>query len=193
MLVNYLPVGSQKATEFWADVALEAGIGMVNCMPVFIASSKEWAERFAERNLPIVGDDVKGVVGATIVHRTLAQLCADRGVEITKTYQINVGGNTDFLNMKEPSRLESKKISKTEAVQNVLSERLPDDRIYVGPSDFIPYPREHQARFHQDRGEDVPWHPVQHGDEARGRRQGKLGRQSSSTRSDTARSRSTGR
>ncbi|MGD0636581.1 MAG: inositol-3-phosphate synthase [Nitrososphaerales archaeon] len=139
VLVNYLPVGSQKATEFWADVALEAGVGMVNCMPVFIASRKEWSGRFTERNLPIVGDDVKGVVGATIVHRTLAQLCTDRGVEITKTYQINVGGNTDFLNMKEASRLESKKISKTEAVQDVLSERLPDDRIYVGPSDFIPF------------------------------------------------------
>ncbi|MGA2199979.1 MAG: inositol-3-phosphate synthase [Nitrososphaerales archaeon] len=139
ILVNYLPVGSQKATEFWADVALEAGVGMVNCMPVFIASRKQWADRFTERNVPIVGDDVKGVVGATIVHRTLAQLCSDRGVDITKTYQINVGGNTDFLNMKEVSRLESKKISTTEAVQDVLSERLPDDKIYVGPSDFIPF------------------------------------------------------
>jgi myo-inositol-1-phosphate synthase len=139
ILVNYLPVGSQKATEFWADVALEAGVGMVNCMPVFIASRKEWAKRFTAKNIPIVGDDVKGVVGATIVHRTLAQLCSDRGVEITKTYQINVGGNTDFLNMKEAARLESKKISKTEAVQDVLSLRLPDERIYVGPSDFIPF------------------------------------------------------
>ncbi len=139
ILVNYLPVGSQKATEFWAEVALEAGVGMVNCMPVFIASRKEWADRFTAKNIPIVGDDVKGVVGATIVHRTLAQLCTDRGVEITKTYQINVGGNTDFLNMKEAARLESKKISKTEAVQDVLPQRLPEEKIYVGPSDFIPF------------------------------------------------------
>ncbi len=139
VLVNYLPVGSQKATEFWADVALESRTGMVNCMPVFIASREDWAKRFMAKNVPIVGDDVKGVVGATIVHRTLSQLCAERGVEIAKTYQINVGGNTDFLNMKEVARLESKKISKTEAVQSVLSQRLADDKIYVGPSDFIPY------------------------------------------------------
>jgi len=159
VLVNYLPVGSQKATEFWADVALEAGVGMVNCMPVFIASRKEWSDRFTERNLPIVGDDVKGVVGATIVHRTLAQLCADRGVEITKTYQINVGGNTDFLNMKEASRLESKKISKTEAVQDVLSERLPDDRIYVGPSDFIPFLGNTKLAFIRVEGKMFPGVP----------------------------------
>ncbi|HXW37613.1 MAG TPA: inositol-3-phosphate synthase [Nitrososphaerales archaeon] len=139
VLVNYLPVGSQKATEFWAEVALEARVGMVNCMPVFIASDARWAARFKKRGLPIIGDDVKGVVGATIVHRTLARLCAERGVEVTKTYQINVGGNTDFLNMKEQSRLESKRTSKTEAVQTVLADRLPADRIYVGPSDFIPY------------------------------------------------------
>ena len=159
MLVNYLPVGSQKATEFWADVALEAGVGMVNCMPVFIASRREWADRFTERNLPIVGDDVKGVVGATIVHRTLAQLCADRGVKITKTYQINVGGNTDFLNMKEASRLESKKISKTEAVQDVLRERLPDDRIYVGPSDFIPFLGNTKLAFIRVEGKMFPGVP----------------------------------
>jgi myo-inositol-1-phosphate synthase len=159
ILVNYLPVGSQKATEFWADVALEAGVGMVNCMPVFIASRKEWANRFKERNVPIVGDDVKGVVGATIVHRTLAQLCSDRGVEITKTYQINVGGNTDFLNMKEAARLESKKISKTEAVQDVLFERLPDDRIYVGPSDFIPFLGNTKLAFIRVEGKMFPGVP----------------------------------
>ncbi|MDG6996070.1 MAG: inositol-3-phosphate synthase [Nitrososphaerota archaeon] len=139
LIVNYLPVGSQKATEFWADVALEAGCGMVNCIPVFIASDEKWGRRFAIKNLPIIGDDVKGVVGATIVHRTLAQLCSDRGVDVGKTYQINVGGNTDFLNLKELKRLQYKKISKTEAVQNVLAERLPEDQIHVGPSDFIPY------------------------------------------------------
>lgn len=139
LIVNYLPVGSQKATEFWADVALEAGCGMVNCIPVFIASDDNWGRRFAAKNLPIIGDDVKGVVGATIVHRTLANLCSDRGVEVGKTYQINVGGNTDFLNLKEHARLQFKKISKTEAVQNALAERLPEDQIHVGPSDFIPY------------------------------------------------------
>ena len=139
LLVNYLPVGSQKATEFWADVALEAGVGFVNCIPVFIASNAGWGRRFKQKKVPIIGDDVKGVVGATIVHRTLAKLCSDRSVRVDRTYQINVGGNTDFLNMKEQERLESKKVSKTEAVQSMLSTRLPAERIYVGPSDFIPY------------------------------------------------------
>jgi myo-inositol-1-phosphate synthase len=139
LLVNYLPVGSQKATEFWADAALEAGVGFINCIPVFIASNQAWEKRFKKKHLPIIGDDVKGVVGATIVHRTLARLCSDRSVRVDRTYQINVGGNTDFLNMKEQQRLESKKISKTEAVQSVLTKRLPDENIYVGPSDFIPY------------------------------------------------------
>jgi myo-inositol-1-phosphate synthase len=138
VLVNYLPVGSQLATEFWADIALETGCGFVNCIPVFIASNKTWADRFAKKGIPVVGDDIKSVVGATIVHRTLAKLCADRGTVIDQTYQINIGGNTDFLNMKEAERLESKKISKTEAVQSVLPKRLPEDKIYVGPSDFIP-------------------------------------------------------
>jgi myo-inositol-1-phosphate synthase len=159
VLVNYLPVGSQKATEFWAETALEAGVGMVNCMPVFIASDKGWARRFASKRVPIVGDDVKGVIGATIVHRTLAQLCNDRGVDITKTYQINVGGNTDFLNMKEVARLESKKISKTEAVQSVLAERLPDDKIYVGPSDFIPYLGNTKLAFIRIEGKMFPGIP----------------------------------
>jgi len=138
VLINYLPVGSQLATEFWADIALETGCGFVNCIPVFIASNKTWADRFAKKGIPVVGDDIKSVVGATIVHRTLAKLCADRGTVIDQTYQINIGGNTDFLNMKEVERLESKKISKTEAVQSVLPKRLPEDKIYVGPSDFIP-------------------------------------------------------
>lgn len=139
LLVNYLPVGSQKATEFWAEVALEAGVGFINCIPVFIASTPRWAERFKRAKLPVIGDDVKGVVGATIVHRTLARLCSDRSVRVDRTYQINVGGNTDFLNMKEQQRLESKRISKTEAVQSMLTSRLPAEKIYVGPSDFIPY------------------------------------------------------
>jgi len=108
-------------------------------MPSFIASSPEWAEKFRQANIPIVGDDIKSMCGATIVHRKLAKLCDERGCKIEKTYQINVGGNTDFINMKERERLESKKISKTEAVQSQLRQRLPDDQIYVGPSDFIPF------------------------------------------------------
>lgn len=139
ILVSYLPVGADKATKFWAQVCLDAKIGFVNCMPSFIASEPEWAERFAKAGLPVVGDDIKGQIGATIVHRTLAKLCDKRATKIEKTYQINVGGNTDFLSMKEQERLTSKKISKTESVQSQLSQRLPDDRIYVGPSDFIPF------------------------------------------------------
>jgi len=160
VLLNYLPVGSQKATEFWADVALEAGCGLINCMPVFIASNNVWAKKFEERGLPIIGDDVKSVVGATIVHRALARLCSDRGTEIDQTYQINVGGNTDFLNMKEAERLESKKISKTEAVQSIMPERITDEKIYIGPSDFIPQLENTKLAFIRIKGKmfaDVPF------------------------------------
>jgi len=139
IILNHLPVGSQKATEFWAEIALETGCGFINAMPVFIASNETWAAKFKQKNLPIIGDDYKGMVGATIVHRTLARLCDDRGTKIDKTYQINVGGNTDFVNMLERNRLQSKKISKTESVQSQLKQRLPDNQIYVGPSDFIPF------------------------------------------------------
>ncbi|MBD3210028.1 myo-inositol-1-phosphate synthase [Candidatus Micrarchaeota archaeon] len=139
ILVSYLPVGSDEATKFWAQVCLDTGTAFVNCMPSFIASDTEWAEKFKDANIPICGDDIKGLVGATIVHRTLANLCDRRGAKIGQTYQINVGGNTDFLSMKEQERLNSKKISKTESVQSQLSQRLPDQDIYVGPSDFIPF------------------------------------------------------
>ena len=141
ILINYLPVGSQKAVEFWAKIALKTGCAFINCMPVFIASKKEWLKKFEDAGLPIVGDDVKGVIGATITHRTLAKLCIDRGATIDRTYQINVGGNTDFANMLERERLESKKISKTEAVQSLIpkNQRLNDKDIYIGPSDFIPF------------------------------------------------------
>lgn len=139
ILVSYLPVGADNATKFWAQVCLDAKIAFVNCMPSFIASDPEWAEKFTKTQIPIIGDDIKGQVGATIVHRTLAKLCDKRGTKIEKTYQINVGGNTDFLSMKEQERLHSKKISKTESVQSQLSQRLPDENIYVGPSDFIPF------------------------------------------------------
>jgi myo-inositol-1-phosphate synthase len=139
IVVSYLPVGSDNATKFWAQVCLDAKVGFVNCMPSFIASEPEWAARFEKAQIPIIGDDIKGQVGATIVHRTLAKLCDKRATKIERTYQINVGGNTDFLSMKEQDRLTSKKISKTESVQSQLKQRLPDDQIYVGPSDFIPF------------------------------------------------------
>ena len=139
IIVSYLPVGSEKATQFWANIFLDTNTAFVNCMPAFIASDKDWAQKFKEKNIPIIGDDIKGQVGATIVHRTLARLCDERGTKIEKTYQINVGGNTDFLNMKEQERLVSKRISKTESVQSQLTERLDDEQIYVGPSDFIPF------------------------------------------------------
>ncbi len=139
ILVSYLPVGADKATKFWAQTCLDANVAFVNCMPSFIASDPEWAKRFEEAGIPLIGDDIKGQVGATIVHRTMAKLCDKRGTKIEKTYQINVGGNTDFLSMKEQERLHSKKISKTESVQSQLNQRLPEEHIYVGPSDFIPF------------------------------------------------------
>ncbi len=139
LLINYLPVGSQQATEFYMEAALAAGVGVINCIPVFIASDPGWADRFRQAGLPIFGDDVKAQLGATILHRTLADLFRMRGVEVDSTYQLNVGGNTDFYNMLDRNRLTSKKTSKTEAVQSVLADRLPDDQIHVGPSDFVPW------------------------------------------------------
>ncbi len=139
VLVSYLPVGSQKAGEYYAEQALAAGTGLVNCMPVFIASDPKWAARFAERNLPIIGDDIKSQVGATIVHRVLTNLFRERGVRLDRTYQLNFGGNTDFQNMLERERLESKKISKTRAVTSQLDVPLDPDDIHVGPSDHVPW------------------------------------------------------
>lgn len=152
IIVSYLPVGSDKATQFWAQICLDTNTAFVNCIPSFIASNPEWAKKFEEKNIPCIGDDIKGQVGATIVHRTLAKLCNDRGTKIEKTYQINVGGNTDFLNMKEHSRLISKKISKTESVQSQLDERLDDDQIYVGPSDYIPFLKNTKLMFMRIEG-----------------------------------------
>ncbi len=139
ILVCYLPVGSQQAAEFYAERALEAGCGFVNCMPVFIASNPAWEKRFAERGLPIVGDDIKSQVGATIVHRTLVNLLRDRGIRLDRTYQLNFGGNSDFQNMLERDRLESKKISKTQAVSSQFDVPLDADDIHVGPSDYVPW------------------------------------------------------
>lgn len=147
ILVNYLPVGSQKATEFYMDCALEAGLGVINCIPVFIASDESWARKFQEKNLPIIGDDIKSQLGATIIHRNLVDLMQTRGVEITNTYQLNVGGNSDFLNMLNRDRLESKKESKTEAVQSVLKNRMEDNEIHVGPSDYIPWLKDNKVCF----------------------------------------------
>jgi len=161
ILVNYLPVGSQKATEFYAECAVDAGVGLVNCIPVFIASDPLWAEKFQRNNLPIVGDDIKAQVGATITHRTLSDLFKKRGVKIERTYQLNTGGNTDFLNMLNRSRLNSKKESKTEAVQAVMGDRLDEENIHIGPSDYVPWQKDNKVAFIRMEGKlfgDVPMH-----------------------------------
>jgi myo-inositol-1-phosphate synthase len=147
VLINYLPVGSQKATEFYAECALEAGVAFVNCIPVFIASDPAWAQRFRERGVPIIGDDIKAQLGATIVHRVLTDLFAKRGVRLERTYQLNTGGNTDFLNMLNRSRLAAKKESKTEAVQAVAERRLDDENIHVGPSDYVAWQNDNKICF----------------------------------------------
>ncbi len=139
VVVSYLPVGSEDATKWYVEQVLEAGCGFVNCIPVFIAREDYWDKRFKKAGLPIVGDDIKSQVGATIVHRTLARLFAERGVEIERTSQLNVGGNMDFYNMLERERLESKKISKTNAVTSIMDHELPKEDIHVGPSDYVPW------------------------------------------------------
>jgi myo-inositol-1-phosphate synthase len=150
ILVSYLPVGSQKATEYWADVCLRAKVAMINCVPVFIASNPSWARRFTKANIPIIGDDIKSQVGATILHRTLVNLFLDRGMPIDRTYQLNVGGNTDFQNMLERERLKSKKISKTRSVTSQLALRnqeiAPTD-VHIGPSDYIPWLHDNKVAF----------------------------------------------
>jgi myo-inositol-1-phosphate synthase len=139
VVVSYLPVGSEDATKWYVEQVLEAGCGFVNCIPVFIARENYWDKRFKQAGLPIVGDDIKSQVGATIVHRTLARLFADRGVKMLRTSQLNVGGNMDFYNMLERERLESKKISKTNAVTSIMDEKLPASDVYIGPSDYVPW------------------------------------------------------
>ena len=139
VMINYLPVGSEEATKWYVEQALAAGVGVVNCIPVFIAREPYWQRRFAEKGLPIIGDDIKSQVGATISHRVLTRLFMDRGVRLDRTYQLNFGGNTDFLNMLERERLESKKISKTNAVTSMLDYDIGDDNIHVGPSDHVPW------------------------------------------------------
>jgi myo-inositol-1-phosphate synthase len=139
MVVSYLPVGSEEATKWYVEQALQAGCGFINCIPVFIAREPYWQRRFAEHGLPIIGDDIKSQVGATITHRVLTRLFMDRGVRMDRTYQLNFGGNTDFLNMLERERLESKKISKTNAVTSMLDYDLGADDVHVGPSDHVPW------------------------------------------------------
>ncbi len=139
VVLNYLPVGSEMATKWYIEQVLDAGCGFVNCIPVFIAREKYWQGRFEERGLPVIGDDVKSQVGATIVHRVLTRLFRDRGVKLERTYQLNFGGNTDFLNMLERERLESKKISKTTSVTSQLDYKLDPNDIHVGPSDYVPW------------------------------------------------------
>jgi myo-inositol-1-phosphate synthase len=139
VLISYLPVGSEDATRWYAERALEAGCAFINCVPVFIASNPEWSRRFAEKGLPVIGDDIKSQVGATITHRVLANLFRERGVRLDRTYQLNFGGNTDFMNMLERERLESKKISKTNAVTSQLNYEMSNENAHVGPSDYVPW------------------------------------------------------
>ncbi|WP_199553445.1 inositol-3-phosphate synthase [Sandaracinobacteroides hominis] len=153
VLMNYLPVGSQKATEFYAEAALKAGVAFVNNIPVFIASNPDWAKRFADAGVPLIGDDIKAQLGATIVHRTLTELFARRGVRLDRTYQLNTGGNTDFLNMLAKERLESKKVSKTEAVQSATDRRLDDENIHVGPSDYVAWQNDNKVCFLRMEGQ----------------------------------------
>jgi myo-inositol-1-phosphate synthase len=153
VLLNYLPVGSQEATEFYAECALDAGVAFVNNIPVFIASDAKWAKRFEDAGIPIIGDDIKAQLGATIVHRVLTDLFHKRGVKLDRTYQLNTGGNTDFLNMSNRKRLASKKISKTEAVQSVAEHRLEDENIHVGPSDYVAWQNDNKVCFLRMEGQ----------------------------------------
>ena len=147
VMVNFLPVGSEEAARFYMECALKAEVAVVNCMPVFIASNPEWEARFKAAGLPIIGDDVKAQLGATIVHRVLSNLFRQRGVPLERTYQLNTGGNTDFMNMLDRNRLASKKSSKTEAVQSILAERLSHENIHIGPSDYVPWLNDNKLCF----------------------------------------------
>jgi len=161
ILLNYLPVGSEKATAYYAEACLKTGVSFINCIPVFIASQKSWASRFEEKGIPIIGDDIKSQIGATIIHRNLTKLFEDRGVTIDHTYQLNVGGNTDFLNMLNPKRLAMKKISKTEAVQSQMQSPLSYEHIHIGPSDYIPWLNDNKVCFLRIEGRgfgNIPLH-----------------------------------
>lgn len=160
ILLNYLPVGSEQATQAYAQACLNTGISFINCMPVFIVSNPVWAKRFKDKGIPVVGDDVKAQIGATIVHRTLTKLFEDRGVKIDRTYQLNMGGNTDFLNMLNRERLLSKKISKTQAVQSQLETPLPEENIHIGPSDYVPWLKDNKICYLRMEGRGFAGFPV---------------------------------
>ena len=161
VLLCYLPVGSQKAVERYARACLETGVSLLNCMPVFIVSDEKWAAEFTERKIPVVGDDVKSQLGSTILHRTIMKLFADRGIKLRHTYQLNTGGNTDFLNMLDRARLGSKRKSKTEAVQSVLPERMPDVDVHIGPSDYVPWQNDNKVCFLRIEGEGFAGIPIE--------------------------------
>ncbi len=161
VLVCYLPVGSEQAVRHYAEACLQAGVAMVNCVPVFIASNPEWAERFRQAGLPIVGDDIKSQVGATIVHRNLARLFNDRGYSVDRTYQLNTGGNTDFLNMRALDRLQSKKRSKTGSVQSQLDVPLEAAQIHIGPSDYVPWQDDNKVAFIRMEGTGFGGAPIE--------------------------------
>src|SRR5207244_350563 len=159
VVVSYLPVGSEEATKWYVEQALTAGVGFVNCIPVFIAREPYWQKRFLDKTLPIIGDDIKSQVGATIIHRVLTRLFRDRGVKLERTYQLNFGGNTDFLNMLERERLMSKKISKTRSVTSQLDYDIGKDNVHIGPSDYVPWLHDRKWAFIRLEGRsfgDVP-------------------------------------
>ncbi|MFU8794853.1 MAG: inositol-3-phosphate synthase [Dethiobacteria bacterium] len=153
VMLNYLPAGSEEAARFYAECALEAGVAFINNIPVFIASDPEWEARFKEKNVPIIGDDIKSQMGATILHRALAELFSKRGVKLNRSYQLNTGGNTDFLNMTNHDRLATKRISKTEAVQAAAGKRLADRDIHIGPSDYVPWQKDNKVCFLRMEGQ----------------------------------------
>lgn len=161
VLICYLPVGSTKAVEYYAEAALDAGVAFVNAIPVFIASDNEWGQRFAECGIPIVGDDIKSQLGATITHRALVELFQSRGVTVSDTYQLNIGGNTDFLNMLDRSRLASKKTSKTDAVNDLLDDPLDDSQIHIGPSDYVEWLDDQKTAFIRMEGKKFGGVPVE--------------------------------
>lgn len=160
VMLCYLPVGSQRAVERYAHACLKTGVSLINCMPVFIVSNEKWSARFTERGIPVVGDDVKSQLGSTILHRTIMKLFVDRGIRVKHTYQLNTGGNTDFLNMLDRARLGSKRKSKTEAVQSVLPERLPDQDVHIGPSDYVPWQNDNKVCFLRIEGEGYARIPI---------------------------------
>jgi myo-inositol-1-phosphate synthase len=161
ILLNYLPVGSEKAARFYANCCLKAGVSLINCMPVFIASNPLWAKKFERKGIPIIGDDVKSQFGATILHRILAKLFTERGIKLERTYQLNIGGNTDFLNMLNRERLLTKKISKTEAVQSQLDTPLEEDNIHIGPSDYVPWQKDNKICFIRMEGKGFAGIPLE--------------------------------